>query len=787
MAYERTGDWGPFLVAGLYTRHLVATNPDAGALTSEAAAALGAAVPHTLPDVLDVDLAESSDQPYVRPVLAALAHARDQGMPITVLARVAAGFSRGPRPSLADVRNALIEAKFYVRQSTDTDRTTVYRLFHQGLVDHLREEADLFDALLEPLGPADNRDWAAAEPYVLRHVLTEAGRRSGEVLSDPGFLLLPGAIERIATAPGENDRLIDLLRALGSNPTPEALAMAAARAGAGTLARHAAKSLPWQPLWTLRELVEWRPQRTVHVQHSTLRSIAVCDDGITVLCCREDLTVARWDVTKARVTAMTTAVATADYVAVSADGMRIAVASRYLGDVEVFPEGVTVDQNMGITALFVEPDGRRIVVLRPDGSGRVWESHDTVQTFDTGLAAARCWAVAWGVEPILFAGVGAGMYRRDLDAKGSAEMLYHQLDDVVEHIAVSTDGLTAAGLSRSGQIHVVRDWRLSWRRSAQKQNWPTALALSADGEWVVIGGASGVVTLYGTRSEAPVADLPAHQASVSCIAISSDGATVASGAEDGSMSVWWPREHQPVGCEPRPVTACHVVPTAWRPDRWTFIVASDGVITRHGWSFEPPPMLLAGDAGGRLGLFDLVTGWSDWSSEDGDGVEEIVAQDVGGRTFARVFRQDDESSAWDPLTRTTVPTSAWAGFGDQAQLFALERTLSIGESVYEVCAEPEGQVVLNNLVNSADSITLPGSHAGKVIRARAGTLRGRPAVCTGGEDGTVRFWLVDKIGPPQVIAVPGPVFGLDFTDDGYLVVGAGREVITFQHNGDWTS
>jgi hypothetical protein len=83
---ERPLGWGEFLVAGLYLRYVlslpVERDPDR-------ARELGLAVPLDLPALLELDLARRDYQPWLRPVLAALAHAQGLGMPERVIAHVA--------------------------------------------------------------------------------------------------------------------------------------------------------------------------------------------------------------------------------------------------------------------------------------------------------------------------------------------------------------------------------------------------------------------------------------------------------------------------------------------------------------------------------------------------------------------------------------------------------------------------------------------------------------------------------------------------------------------------
>ncbi|RVX39153.1 hypothetical protein EDD27_1500 [Nonomuraea polychroma] len=131
--------WGEFLVAGIYLRHVLTLPTEHDPATARH---LGLGVPVNLPELLELDLARRPDQPHLRPVLAALAHAEGQGMPERVLAHVARVFTppgsgEGSLP-IADVRAALAQARFYLRRDIDIDGTTLYRLFHEGLAERLR-------------------------------------------------------------------------------------------------------------------------------------------------------------------------------------------------------------------------------------------------------------------------------------------------------------------------------------------------------------------------------------------------------------------------------------------------------------------------------------------------------------------------------------------------------------------------------------------------------------------------------------------------------------------------
>ncbi|MGR3866965.1 AAA family ATPase [Streptomyces graminifolii] len=205
-------EWGEFLTAGLYTHHLLATPP---ATTPEDAARLGRAVPRNLLELLELDLQRHADRIHLRPVLTALAFAQGRGMPESVLVHATAAFTADgdPRLSLRDLYALLDgEARFYLRRDIDTDGTTLYRLFHEGLADWLRRPTSppsaeaptwttnplsgqaerLFEGLLDcvPRDPAGGMLWQHAADYLLRHTAQHAvdAGRLDELLDEAGYL-----------------------------------------------------------------------------------------------------------------------------------------------------------------------------------------------------------------------------------------------------------------------------------------------------------------------------------------------------------------------------------------------------------------------------------------------------------------------------------------------------------------------------------------------------------------------------------------------------------------------
>lgn len=210
--------WGAFLVAEIFTRHLAQVPAPDG---PDEAGELGGSAPTTLPAVLDLDLAARTDGPGVRAILSALALARGEGMPLDV-ALPLAGLFADLDPERA--RTLLPDALFYLRATPDRDGTLLYRLFHQGLVDHLVRypatgvtvptQGQVLDHLLAAHTTYDGptRTWASAPPYLLRHAPAHAESAGcvDELLTDTEYLVHgdPTALVRAFPRAGTDEALL---------------------------------------------------------------------------------------------------------------------------------------------------------------------------------------------------------------------------------------------------------------------------------------------------------------------------------------------------------------------------------------------------------------------------------------------------------------------------------------------------------------------------------------------------------------------------------------------------
>ncbi|MFF3330967.1 caspase family protein [Streptomyces sp. NPDC002888] len=206
------GPWGPFLLAGLYVHYLLTLKhpPQDEAGADAYAKSASADLPALLESILKT---RRHDFPALRAVLAVLARSRGEGMPRTVLRRCLKALDADGIDD-EQFRDTLWEASPFLRYGADPQSgETLYRLFHQGLADYLREHpvsedpldgAESLDVerrlLSELVGPftsdSDEDPWEAAEdePYVLRHALGHAARADSvphaeSLLTDPYFLI----------------------------------------------------------------------------------------------------------------------------------------------------------------------------------------------------------------------------------------------------------------------------------------------------------------------------------------------------------------------------------------------------------------------------------------------------------------------------------------------------------------------------------------------------------------------------------------------------------------------
>jgi hypothetical protein len=141
-----SSQYGLFLTAGLYAAHLrrrfehLSGGPETH--LPEQINPAAEEIPGSLPEVLELDfksVADPAERRRRRAVLAALAHARGQGMPASIAGVLARDVFDGGELNAAALLHDSKGVKVYLRSATDpSDEAPLYRLFHQSLNDYLR-------------------------------------------------------------------------------------------------------------------------------------------------------------------------------------------------------------------------------------------------------------------------------------------------------------------------------------------------------------------------------------------------------------------------------------------------------------------------------------------------------------------------------------------------------------------------------------------------------------------------------------------------------------------------
>jgi hypothetical protein len=202
--------WGPYLLAGIAADYLRGLSNDTTD-TAEAVKALESALAaEGSPGALEAALAAQAPRhPLLRPVLVALAHARGEGMPPSILRRAAVAFLPPNHDRISELTEEALDrtltaAESYVHVGWDMEAGQwLYRLSQPSVAEYLRahpysedarEEdqqarearASMADRILPPPGQT-----TGVEPYLQRYALTHAADAGAVdvLLEDPAFWL----------------------------------------------------------------------------------------------------------------------------------------------------------------------------------------------------------------------------------------------------------------------------------------------------------------------------------------------------------------------------------------------------------------------------------------------------------------------------------------------------------------------------------------------------------------------------------------------------------------------
>ncbi|MGW9211314.1 AAA family ATPase [Embleya sp. NPDC055664] len=743
--------WGEFLVAGLFVNRLLDApfGTDAGL-----AAVIGSRIPRTLPGILELDLRANQNR-WLEPVLGALAFARGQGIPRAMLRVMAsvfvvdgAGPTEADEPDEAELTAVLEQVRFYLRRAVDSDGSTLYRLFHQALVDHLRAlhggdggavEGRILERLLGSVGTtADGAPyWDEAAPYVLRNGLDHAVAcgRVGELLGDVEFLVHADvdSVLAIGDEAGPGDGLMTVYRAsvgrhqrVGANDRRMILTVDAARHGRRDLVVRLCRPpgqppLGWCPRW-----VTGAPARSLPADVPDR-----LQDRIEAIACTE------------------------------VDGRPVAVTGGNSGWIDVWDLGARRR-----TARAETPSG----VVRAVACG--WVDGRAVAVTGERTGFLRVWELSGdGMAP-------AGVLASDVGTVCS-----------IARVAVR-DRTVIVACTAEGQV---RQWDLASGAEGSAfpghtgAVWAIAGLPTDEDPLLLTGGYDGTARVWDPTGGTELDGLPRHACGVSAVAAYCTPGRAVTGGSDGRLRLFDLRDRRELACV----------------DCGTDLVSAVAS-TRVGGE----PVVVAGGSDGVLAVWDLARGMRRWDlAGHRGGVRAVACTRLDGRPAAVSAGNDGILRVWDletgarwaelgsavpvrPRSRRTgsarvghweaVRAVATSSDGSVAVSAGTDRTVRIWDLATGrqhaafrrdvdcvravACARVDGRLtivsggsdgsVLAHGAAAGSAGTVLGRHTASVRAVACALIDGRARAVTGGSDGTLRLWDLTARMPEVVVDMP---------------------------------
>jgi WD40 repeat protein len=730
-----------FLVAQLTSKALV----QAGKIVDMEAPAWELSFPGSVADAMDGYLDRlAEDAPTeperrarkrrLRELLTPLTYAEGEGLP-RLLWPTAATAMAGRSYGLDQLDWLVDTAADYLIEQTTDQSGPIYRLYHQALAEYLRPtdpeeelmlQRRLATALIDTVPKRSDgvsRDWAAAHPYLTRHLATHTAMAGqlDQLVVDPAFLLAADSIRLLRvlstvaspSAQAAARAYQQAVHQLGHDRPLEQRASCLQRAARYCKANNLAErilrlgiALPWTTQWAHWQASGIFRQLTGHVAAVEVVAFAQTDGQPVIVSGSYDHTIRVWDARSGQPRGE------------PLTGHTGAVVALAVGQIDQDPVIVSGSDDNTVRLW----DGRS-----GQPRGKPLAGHSRVG-MPSGIRVAL---VHIDGEPVIASGGEDGivLLRDARSGQLRGEPLTAHTGPVValEAGQINGDPVIVSG----GVDGMVGVWDV---RSGEHRGEPllghtaavTAVAVGQiDGEPVIVSASDDdTVRIWDLRSGQPRGEpLAGHGGGVWAVAQGHiDGIPViVSGGDDGTVRVWDARSGQPWG-EPLAGHTSEVNGVAiGEIDGEPVIVSSGHDDTVRIWDArfgQPLGEGLAGHAGGV------------WALASGEIDGQLVVVSGGHDGTIRIWDGRSGQPRGKPLAghRTAVWSVVLATVDEEPVLVASgdADTLRVWDAR---SGQPRGEPLAGHTGDA------PG------VEALAwGTVDGQPVIVSGGNDGTVRVW-----------------------------------------------
>ncbi|XVS61857.1 NACHT and WD repeat domain-containing protein [Actinosynnema sp. CA-299493] len=612
----------------------------------------------------------------------------------------------------------------YIVENTHEGRS-LYRLYHQALVEHLRDGADhravhdaFVDVLLDrvPLGADARTAWFRTHPYTRAHLATHAAEagRVDEIITDPEYLvyadpdtLLP-ALQHTTTDAAVRTRAIyrnTVHRDLTPAQRRLTLAIDATRFDDTTLATELAHNLPWRPRWATGKQTSTTHRATLTGHTWPVRTVACTEiDGqpVAVTASSHDRAVRIWNLTD--------------------------------GTLRTTITGHTGRTRAVMAVACTEIDGQPVAVTASgDGTVRVWDLADgTIRTTLTGpmevvvpVGALACTEIDG--QPLAVTGSGDGTVRVWNLSNGTLHTTITGHTGPIEAVACTEIDGQPVAVTASSHDRAVRIWNLTdgtLRTTITGHTGRTRAVMAVacteiDGQPVAVTANSHdrAVRVWNLTDGTLRTTITGHTRPVRTVACTEiDGQPLAvTGSGDGTVRVWNLSNgtlHTAITGHTRPVMA----------------VACAKV--------DGQPLAVTGDGDGAVRVWDLEATESQATSvTDGTDTLAVTWVEVDGQPAAVTGSGDGTVRVWN-LSNGTLRTTIT---GHTGPVEAMACTKVDGQPVAVTASRYDRAVRVWNLTDGTLRTTITG-HT-RPIRTMACTeIDGQPLAVTASGDGTVHLW-----------------------------------------------